>query len=43
MKKNYQTLRIAVVSFAIEDAIRTSGEEYGMSWDKQLWGDGSSF
>ena len=41
--KNYQTLRIAVVNLAIEDAIRTSGEEFGMSWDEAMWGDGSSF
>ena len=41
--KNYEVLRIAVVKFAIEDVIRTSGEEFGMSWDKNLWGDGSTF
>ena len=40
--KNYQTLRIAIVRLAIEDAIRTSGEEYGMSWDED-WESDLSF
>ena len=41
--KNYQQLRVKVLCFANEDAIRTSGEEYGTSWDQEMWGDGSSF
>ena len=41
--KNYETLRITVLQIASEDMIRTSGEEYGIGWDSNKWGDGSSF
>ena len=41
--KNYVALRMAIVSFASEDTIRTSGEEYGTSWNQEMWGDGSAF
>lgn len=41
--KNYEELRIAVVNLDTEDMIRTSGEEYGASWNGDLWGDGSTF
>jgi hypothetical protein len=41
--KNYQKLCVKISYFACEDTIRTSGEEYGTSWDQEMWGDGSSF
>ena len=41
--RNYETLRIVVLRIAGEDMIRTSGEEFGISWDEELWSDGSSF
>jgi hypothetical protein len=31
--KNYEELSLVIVSFATEDVIRTSGEEYGSGWD----------
>lgn len=41
--RNYEALRIVVLQIASEEVIRTSGEEYGISWDRELWSDGSSF
>lgn len=36
--KNYEELRIAIISFVAEDVIRTSGEEYGSSWGNLFGG-----
>jgi hypothetical protein len=38
--KNYEEIRITVLEIASEDMIRTSGEEFGISWDKDKWGNG---
>jgi hypothetical protein len=40
--KNYQELQITVLCIGTEDVIRTSGEEYGTSWNGQMWGTGGS-
>ena len=36
--KNYEELSIVVVSFATEDVIRTSGEEFGGGWNDLFGG-----
>ena len=38
--KNYVALQIRVIYVENEDMIRTSGEEYGISWNREFWGDG---
>lgn len=41
--KKYVALRIRVFYTENEDMIQTSGEEFGISWNRDNWGDGLSF